>query len=150
DQFSSSNTQDNLNAAKVRAMPVLLPTLVEQRAIIRFLGRETAKLDSLVAKKRAMIERLKEKRAALISRTVTRGLPPDAARAAGLEANPDLKPSGVEWLGDLPGHWDICKFSREVRIAEGQVDPEAEPFASMLLIAPNHIESGTGRLIAHE
>jgi type I restriction enzyme S subunit len=66
-----------------------------------------------------LIERLKEKRTALISRTVTRGLPPDAARAAGLPANPPLKPSGIEWLGDLPTHWEVRKFSRCAFFQEG-------------------------------
>ena len=82
-----------------------LPSLPEQRAIADFLDRETAKIDTLVAKKRTLIERLKEKRTALISRTVTRGLPPDAARAAGLDPHPKLKPSGIDWLGDVPEHW---------------------------------------------
>ena len=54
-----------------------------------------------------LIERLKEKRAALITRTVTQGLPPDAARAAGLEPEPKMKASGVEWLGDVPEHWEV-------------------------------------------
>jgi type I restriction enzyme S subunit len=67
-------------------------------------------VDRLVAKKRELIERLKEKRTALISRTVTRGLPPAAARAAGLPENPPLKPSGTEWLGDIPKHWEVKKF----------------------------------------
>lgn len=79
----------------------------EQRAIADFLDRETAKIDSLVAKKRRLIERLKEKRTALISRTVTRGLPPDAARAAGLHPKPKLKPSGIEWIGEMPQHWSV-------------------------------------------
>lgn len=127
-----------------------LPLPDEQRAIADFLDRETAKIDTLVAKKRTLIERLKEKRTALISRTVTRGLPPDAARAAGLDPHPKLKPSGIDWLGDVPEHWEIGKFSREVRIAEGQADPEIEPYVSMVLVAPNHIESGTGRLLAKE
>ena len=78
------------------------PSLPEQRAIAAFLDRETGRMDRLVAKKRELIERLKEKRTALISRTVTRGLPPAAARAAGLPANPTLKPSGLDWLGDIP------------------------------------------------
>ena len=82
-----------------------LPAADEQRAISDFLDRETAKIDTLVAKKRTLIERLKEKRTALISRTVTRGLPPDVARSAGLDPFPPLKPSGVEWLGDVPEHW---------------------------------------------
>jgi type I restriction enzyme S subunit len=63
---------------------------------------------------------------------------------------PRYKPSGIDWLGDVPKHWEVRKFSREVRIAEGQVDPEIEPYASMALVAPNHIESRTGRLLARE
>ncbi|HCZ14141.1 MAG TPA: hypothetical protein DHV85_05995 [Candidatus Accumulibacter sp.] len=86
---------------------VPLPPLDDQRSIADFLDRETAKVDTLVAKKRTLIERLKEKRTALISRTVTRGLPPDAARAAGLDPHPDLKPSGIDWLGEVPAHWDV-------------------------------------------
>ena len=57
----------------------------EQRAIAAFLDRETGRIDALVAKKRLLIERLQEYRTALITRTVTRGLPPDAAHAAGLD-----------------------------------------------------------------
>lgn len=127
-----------------------LPPLDEQQTIARFLDAKTAQIDALVVQKRQLIAKLKEKRSALIARTVTRGLPPEAAKAAGLEPNPEMKDSGVDWLGEIPGHWDIEKFSREVHIAEGQVDPEVEPFASMVLIAPNHIESGTGRLFALE
>ena len=62
-----------------------------------------------VAKKRLLIERLEEYRTALITRTVTRGLPPEAARAAGLDPSPRLKPSGVEWLGEVPEHWEVQK-----------------------------------------
>ena len=86
-------------------LPIAPPD--EQRAIADFLDRETAKIDTLVAKKRTLIERLKEKRTALISRTVTRGLPPDAARQAGLDPHPKLKPSGVDWLGEVPEHWAV-------------------------------------------
>ena len=59
-----------------------------------------------MAKKRTLIERLKEKRTALISRTVTRGLPPDAARRAGLDPHPKLKPSGIDGIGDVPQEWE--------------------------------------------
>ena len=57
----------------------------------------------MVEKKRLLIERLEEYRTALITRTVTRGLPPEAARAAGLDPSPRMKPSGVEWLGRYAG-----------------------------------------------
>ena len=86
---------------------VLLPPMEDQRAIANFLDHETAKLDTLVAKKLTLIERLKEKRTALISRTVTRGLPPEAARQVGLDPHPKLKPSGVDWLGMVPEHWAV-------------------------------------------
>ena len=147
--FGSNTTTGlaNLNATILGDIVTPIPPLDEQHAIAAFLDRETERIDSLIAKKRLLMERLREYRTALITRTVTRGLPPAAARAAGLDPSPRLKPSGVEWLGDVPEHWAIGRFSREVDIAEGQVNPEAEPFASMLLIAPNHIESGTGQLM---
>lgn len=87
-----------------------LPPMGDQRAIAEFLDCETAKLDTLVVKKRTLIERLKERRTALISRAVTRGLPPGAARAAGLDPHLKLKPSGINWLGDVPEHWDTRRL----------------------------------------
>jgi type I restriction enzyme S subunit len=66
-----------------------------QRLIADYLDRETARIDALVAEKEKMLALLEEKRAALISRAVTRGLNPDA----------QLKPSGLDWLGDIPAHW---------------------------------------------
>lgn len=95
------------------------PDPVEQRAIADFLDRETAKIDALIAKKRTLIERLQEKRTALISRTVTRGLPPAAARAAGLDPNPKLKPSGIDWLGDVPQHWAVKKLGHVATVVRG-------------------------------
>ncbi|MGO7851672.1 restriction endonuclease subunit S [Rhizobium ruizarguesonis] len=117
-----------------------VPPLHEQAAIAAFLDRETGKIDALVAEQKRLIELLKEKRQAIISEAVTKGLDPTARR----------KPSGVDWLGDVPEHWEVLKFSRCVAIAEGQVSPQEEPFRSMPLIAPNHIESGTGRLLGLE
>ena len=106
---------------------VPLPTLAEQHAIADFLDRETAKIDTLVAKKRTLIERLKEKRTALISRTVTRGLPPDAARAAGLPANPSLKPSGIDWIGEVPKHWVVRKVKYVAKMESGHTPSKSEP-----------------------
>src|SRR5579864_6768747 len=62
----------------------------------------------------------------------------------------DCRETGVTWLGDVPAHWKIMTFQRCVYIAEGQVNPEESPYRSMLLIAPNHVESGTGRLLSLE
>ena len=89
-----------------------------------------------MAKKRTLIERLKEKRTALISRTVTRGLPPDAARAAGLDPHPKLKPSGIDWLGDVPESWTITtvwieRVQRTLELQDGnhgELHPTAEDY----------------------
>ena len=97
---------------ELRRLLLPLPPLDEQRAIAAFLDRETERIDALVAKKRLLIERLEEYRTALITRTVTRGLPPEAAHAAGLDPSPRLKPSGVEWLGEVPEHWEVNELRR--------------------------------------
>jgi type I restriction enzyme, S subunit len=98
--YSSSNTQANLNAAKVLAYPVAVPLPDEQLAIATFLDRETAKIDALIAEQQRLIELLQEKRQAVISHAVTKGLNPDAP----------MKDSGVEWLGDVPEHWDVVQI----------------------------------------
>jgi len=82
----------------------------EQTAIAEFLDRETRKIDELVAEQRRLMELLKEKRQAVISHAVTRGLNPAAP----------LKPSGIEWLGDVPAHWTVATVRRIVnRIEQG-------------------------------
>ncbi len=114
-----------------------LPPIAEQLALATFLDQETAKIDALIAEQQRLIELLQEKRQAVISHAVTKGLNPDAR----------MKDSGVEWLGEVPEHWVVCNFQRFVQIAEGQVDPKQSPFTDMPLIAPNHIQSGTGHLL---
>ena len=102
----------HIYSQELRHLLLSLPPLDEQRAIAAYLDRETERIDALVAKKRLLIERLEEYRSALITRTVTRGLPPEAARAAGLDPSPRLKPSGVEWLGEVPEHWEVKELRR--------------------------------------
>ena len=106
---------------------VPLPSADEQRAIADFLDRETGKIDTLVAKKRMLIERLKEKRTALISRTVTCGLPPAAARQAGFDPHPELKPSGIDWLGEVPGHWETGNLRHFASMKTGHTPSRTEP-----------------------
>ncbi|MEO9249667.1 MAG: restriction endonuclease subunit S [Gemmatimonadaceae bacterium] len=79
-----------------------VPTVAEQRSIATFLDRETARIDALVAKREKVIELLQEKRTALITRAVTKGLDP----------NVPMKDSGVEWLGEIPTHWAAKKMWR--------------------------------------
>jgi type I restriction enzyme S subunit len=115
-----------------------LPPKPEQDRIVAFLDQKTAEIDALIAKKQRQIELLDEQKAILINRAVTRGLNPNAK----------LKPSGIEWIGEIPEHWEVKKFRYCARIRGGQVDPRKEPYRSTVLIAPDHVESGSGRILA--
>lgn len=125
---------------ELREEVVAVPPVGEQQAIADYLDRETARLDALVAAKERVLGLLAEKRRALITRAVTRGLDPHAP----------LRDSGIPWLGEIPSHWETSKFTWSVFIIEGQVDPENEPYVNMPLIAPNRVEAGTGRLHSSE
>lgn len=93
----------------VGGMEVTTPPLAEQTQIAAFLDRETAKIDELVAEQRRLMELLKEKRQAVISHAVTQGLNPNAP----------MKPSGIEWLGEVPRAWTVIKLGRAVFMQEG-------------------------------
>jgi type I restriction enzyme S subunit len=98
-----------LSGEELGAFPLVLPPLAEQRAIAAFLDRETKKIDELVAEQERLIELLKEKRQAVISHAVTKGLDPAAP----------MKPSGVEWLGDVPAHWKVVRLRYLVDCLDG-------------------------------
>ena len=121
---------------------IQLPSPTEQHAIADFLDRETAKIDILVSKKRTLIERLKEKRTALVSRTVTRGLPPDAARVAGLDTNPKLKPSGIEWIGTVPAHWKLMRLKRTWASCDYGVSETLSGYGPVRVLTMSHIRDG--------
>ena len=117
DQFHiSANgiTRFGLTGDAIRTGQFPLPPLPEQRAIAAFLDRETARVDNLVARKERLIGLLQEKRTALITRAVTRGLDPNAP----------MKDSGVEWLGGIPAHWEVkrLKHLASMRAGAGILD----------------------------
>ena len=85
-----------------------IPSYEEQQKIANFLDHETAKIDTLIAKQEKLIELLKEKRQAVISHAVTKGLNPDAP----------MKDSGVEWLGEVPEHWDVARLKHLIKSLE--------------------------------
>lgn len=105
---------------------VPFPPVEEQDRIAAYLDRETARIDALVGKKSQLIEKLQEKRAALISRTVTRGLPPEAAKQAGLDTNPKLKPSNIPWPDEIPEHWKSGNLRRFASMRTGHTPSRHE------------------------
>ena len=112
------STIQNVSAEKYANLYLPLPDLTEQKAITSFLNRETSKIDALVAEQRRLIELLNEKRQAVISHAVTKGL----------DANVKMKPSGIEWLGDVPAHWEVTAIKRMCQvITDGaHISPETE------------------------
>lgn len=109
------NTSFNIYGAKllnqelINSASIALPNQDGQRQIANFLDRETGKLDTLIAKQEHLIELLQEKRQAIISHAVTKGLNPEAK----------MKDSGVEWLGDVPAEWNVkpLKFIADLRLS---------------------------------
>jgi type I restriction enzyme S subunit len=113
---AAKNAQPIITGTFLGNQALATPSEEEQRAIAAFLDRETGKIDALVAKKERLIELLQEKRTALITRAVTKGLPAAAAAQAGLDPNVPMKDSGVEWLGEIPAHWEVLPFKRLFRL----------------------------------
>ena len=108
-------TIQNVSAERYANLGIALPELREQQEIVSLLDLETARIDGLVAKKERLIELLQEKRTALITRAVTRGL----------DANVPMKDSGVEWLGEIPAHWEVkrLKFLLQEPLQYGANEP---------------------------
>ncbi len=104
-----------------RNFPVLLPELGEQRVIASTLDRETARIDALIEKKTRFIELLREKRQALITHAVTKGLDPCVK----------MKDSGVEWLGEVPEHWEVCSANSTCPLSEWRNTLEPETVLSL-------------------
>ncbi|MBM7073687.1 restriction endonuclease subunit S [Shewanella sp. 202IG2-18] len=109
-------TQLNLNTETVGGIKIGIPCIEEQQKIANFLDHETAKIDTLIAKQEKLIGLLKEKRQAVISHAVTKGLNPQAP----------MIDSGVEWLGKVPEHWDITSLRRFINKMEQGKSPECD------------------------
>jgi type I restriction enzyme S subunit len=111
---ANRNAQPLITATQVKARQALIPPIHEQRAIAAFLDRETARIDALIEKKHQQIELLQEKRTALVSHAVTKGLDPTVP----------VRDSGIEWLARIPEHWLSAGLRHFVRVRSGEAPPE--------------------------
>lgn len=102
--------QWDLDPEEFQRIELVLPPKSEQNQIFKFLDHETAKIDTLIEKQQQLIQLLKEKRQAVISHAVTKGLDP----------NVPMKDSGVEWLGEVPEHWTLKSYRHASRIYRGK------------------------------
>jgi type I restriction enzyme S subunit len=99
----ASDSMQNIGQDSIRSLPLPVASLSEQRRIVSFLDRNTTVIDEVIAKKERLVSLLAEKRQALITQSVTKGL----------DANVPMKRSAVEWIGDVPAHWD-CRRLKQV------------------------------------
>ncbi len=108
-QHIHGGVNQNIHAEDIKNQYLVLPPAIEQPRIVELLDRETGKIDELVAEQQRLMELLKEKRQAVISHAVTKGLNPRAP----------MKPSGIEWLGDVPAHWEVKSLKYLLSLTSG-------------------------------
>lgn len=107
-----------INASELIKIPALLPPISEQQAIVDYLDRETAEMDALITEQKELVSLLKQKRSAIISETVCRGLDPTVP----------MKDSGVKWLGMVPEEWNVSKLGLFVKKIESGVSVNGAPY----------------------
>lgn len=117
DVLCNKSTIAHFTADKVSSVPTPVPSLAEQTTIAAFLDHETARIDALIEEQQRLIALLKEKRQAVISHAVTKGLDP----------NVPMKDSGVEWLGNMPAHWDSGKIRHFAKLESGHTPSRNKP-----------------------
>lgn len=117
---------------QLKDFEIILPSIKEQQQIVNFLDKATAKIDTLIEKQTKQIELLKEKRQAVISHAVTKGINP----------NVPMKDSGVEWLGVIPEHWEVKKLKFVLQLLN-----KKEKIINQIVVALENIESWSGKYI---
>ena len=123
-RYAGGSAQPLLTQTVLRQVPTSIPPLSTQRKIANFLDRKTGQIDELIRIKERQVELLQEQRTALINQAVTKGLDPNA----------EMKPSGVEWIGEIPKHWTISKVKHEFESLDNlRIPLNAETRGSMKL-----------------
>lgn len=125
-------TVESLEQEYLANTAIPLPPVPEQSAIAAFLDRETGKIDALVAEQEQLIALLKEKRQAVISHAVTKGLDPSVP----------LKDSGIEWLGEVPAHWDVSLLKRAFRSTDYGISDSLSLDGDVAVLRMGNIQSG--------
>ena len=124
----------SVNEGQIREIRVPVPAPDQQHTIAAFLDRETALIDGLIAKKQRQIELLLEKRAALISHAVTKGLNP----------NVKMKDSGIEWLGEIPEYWEVVRIKYVSSINDETLSETTYPDCEILYIDIGSVDAASG------
>lgn len=116
-------TMQRISRSLLGNVKIPLPSKNDQINIANYLDRKTTQLDTLIAKKEKLIALLQEERTAIINHVVTKGLPAEAAAKAGLNPNVPMKDSGIEWLGEIPEHWEMKRLKHVITKIGSGVTP---------------------------
>ena len=130
---ATGSTYDAVTVDDVSNLTCVVPPLSEQTQIADFLDQKTEQIDELIRIKERRIELLQEQRTALINQAVTKGLDP----------NVEMKPSGVEWIGEIPKHWEVKKIKHVTTFVSEKSMPETDA----IKISPENVESKTGKVL---
>lgn len=132
DEGSHEAAIPGVNRETIYEKRVFVPPIAMQRRIANFLDAETAQIDALLAEKERMLALLEEKRAAMVSRAVTRGLNP----------NVPMKLSSLDWLGDIPTHWEVLQLKRTWSSAEYGISEDIRGEGSVKVLRMSCIVDG--------
>jgi type I restriction enzyme S subunit len=132
DVLCNRATIAHFTVEKFRELQIHIPPQRIQSLIADYLDRETAYIDELVAEKEKMLALLEEKRSALISRAVTRGLNPEQ----------QLKPCGFDWLGEIPAHWEIARFKFVCELNPAVSFSQFDEFEEVTFLSMDRIKNG--------
>jgi type I restriction enzyme S subunit len=144
--LSTGAIQSYLSRDDFRNLRISSPSLKEQRSIATYLDHKTAEIDELIVQKQRLISLYEEEKTAIINEAVTKGINPDVK----------LKPSGIDWLGDIPEHWEVIALKRLVtKITDGEhISPkftlEGMPFLSAKDVRNGYIQMPDDKFVNYE
>lgn len=124
-----------LNYSELKTKPILLPTLPEQKSIVKALNAECARIDAVIEQTRASIEEYKKLKQSVISQAVTKGI----------RSGRKMKDSGAEWIGEIPEEWTCEKFKYIAMVKSNLVQPD--DYLDYPQVSPENIEKGSGKLL---
>ena len=130
--------QPNISQATLKQLWLPFPPLFEQQKIADYLDKVCGEADEMIALQEKMIEELKAYKQSVITEAVTKGLNP----------NVPMKDSGIDWIGEIPEHWEICRFKDIAKVKANLVHPD--DYYDYPQIAPDNIEKGSGRLLPYK
>ena len=142
--FIIKNANENIYGAKllnqklIRNAKIVIPPLEVQKRIADCLDRKCSQIDAIIVRQQEVIEKLKAYKLSVITEAVTKGLNPDVP----------MKDSGVEWIGEIPEHWEVMRFGRCAAIKSNLVAPD--DYADYPQISPDSIEKNSGRILEYK